>query len=75
MPLSNEQIKAEALRLPVRERALLAEELISSLDEDDDVEAAWTEEIERRVAEVREGRVELVDAEEVMARLRARFLK
>ncbi len=75
MPLSTEQIKAEALRLPVSERARLAEELISSLDEDENVEAEWAEEIERRLADVRQGRVELVDADDVLTRLRARFLK
>lgn len=41
----------EALRLPSEARAALAGELIQSLDEqvDEDAEAAWTEEIRRRV--------------------------
>ena len=75
MPLTNEQIKAEALRLPVHERARLAEELISSLDEDAEIEAAWAEEIQRRLEDLRQGRVELVDADEVIARARSRFAK
>lgn len=44
------QLLAEALRLPVQERARLAAELIASVDgePDSDAEAAWTAEVERR---------------------------
>jgi hypothetical protein len=37
------------------------------------VEAAWAEEIQRRVEEIQNGTVELIPADEVMAGLRARF--
>ena len=72
---NTEQVRSDALRLPVHERARLAEELIDSLDEDSEIEAAWAEEIERRMSEVRDGTVEFVDADQVMARLRARIAK
>jgi len=44
-------VLATALRLTVKERAELAAELLASLDgePDEDVEAAWAAEIERRV--------------------------
>lgn len=44
-------VLATALRLTVKERADLAAELLASLDgePDEDVEAAWAIEIERRV--------------------------
>ena len=71
MPEAAEKVRSEALRLPLHERARLAEELIASLDEDAEVDAAWAQEIQRRIAEVESGAVELVDADEVMARLRA----
>ncbi|MFL6247377.1 MAG: addiction module protein [Thermoanaerobaculia bacterium] len=42
----------EALQLPPNERAKIAAELLSSLDEqDDDVKAAWAAEIVRRASD------------------------
>ena len=73
MAMSKERVIAEALRLPLHERARLAEELITSLDEDAELEAAWLEEVERRREEVASGKVQLVDADEVVNRLRTRF--
>ena len=57
--MSTDELLAEALRLPRPERAQVAEELLSSLEEsDDDVAAAWASELERRSREVAEGRVQ-----------------
>jgi putative addiction module component (TIGR02574 family) len=48
----------EALRLTAAEREALAGELFDSLETDDlDAEAAWDEEIARRVAELDKGKV------------------
>lgn len=49
-----DELEAEALSLPVAERARLVSRLVASLDEqaDEDVELAWTEEAERRYQEV-----------------------
>lgn len=56
--MSTDELLAEALRLPRPERAQVAEELLSSLEEsDDEVAAAWASELERRSREVAEGRV------------------
>lgn len=51
------QLLEEALRLQVKERAALAAELIESLDPetDEDAEAAWAAEIDRRAARARSG--------------------
>jgi putative addiction module component (TIGR02574 family) len=53
------EILAEALRLPDRERAEPAAELIASLDPQADSGAAraWEEEIARRLAELDSGKV------------------
>lgn len=80
MSFTVEQIRSEALRLSPEERARLAGELIASLDDLVDVDqaavdAAWAEEVRRRVHEIREGNVELRDGEEVMRELRQRFKK
>ncbi len=67
-----EQLEVAALQLPRSERAWLAERLISSLDQDEEIAAAWDEEIRRRLEELDAGLVEEIPAEEVLARLRAR---
>jgi putative addiction module component (TIGR02574 family) len=53
------QIESKALKLSPRERARLAERLISSLDDEvaPDAEAAWVREAERRLDELRTGKV------------------
>ncbi len=55
-----EHLLNEALKLTTRERAALARDLIASLEDQplepaDEVEAAWAEEIQRRVERVRAG--------------------
>lgn len=62
----------QALKLPVNERAELAEQLLRSLDPvaDQDVEAAWQKEIQRRLSEVERGVAEMIPWEEVRERLR-----
>ena len=74
---SLERLQAEALELPLGERARLAQRLIESLDEDaaEDpaaVERAWEEEIRRRLEEHRAGKVAPVPAADVFARARQR---
>jgi putative addiction module component (TIGR02574 family) len=61
----------QALDLDERDRATLAGLLIESLEEEpgEDIEAAWREEIRRRVAEIDSGAVELIPWEVVKARL------
>jgi putative addiction module component (TIGR02574 family) len=57
--MSTDELLAEALRLTRVDRARVAEELLSSLEEpDDEVAAAWATELERRSREVAEGRVQ-----------------
>jgi len=59
--MSTDELLAEALRLTRVDRARVAEELLSSLEEpDDEVAAAWATELERRSREVAEGRVQPV---------------
>lgn len=61
MKMSTDDLLVEALRLSREERARIAAELLSSLEEmDDEVVAAWADELRRRSADVREGRVSAV---------------
>ena len=65
------ELTERAKALPPEERARLAEELLATLDPgDDDVEVAWDAEIRKRVAEVENGTVQLVPADEAFARVR-----
>lgn len=74
--MTRAEIRSKALKMPRRDRARLAHELLLSLDAKDaedpaEVEAAWADEITRRVDEVREKKVDLVDHRTVMASARA----
>lgn len=64
----------DGLALDADQRAVVANALLESLrdaGDTNDIEAAWRAEASRRLAEVRAGAVELVDADEHYARLRA----
>jgi putative addiction module component (TIGR02574 family) len=73
--MKREDLKKEALKLPSEDRAELAYSLIQSLDEDEEAdsehERLWREEIQRRYRELKEGKAELIPAEEVFAAIRA----
>jgi putative addiction module component (TIGR02574 family) len=64
------ELLQKALALPENERAELAGNLISSLDTtvDQDVDAAWQQEVVRRLHEVQSGKVETISWEEVQQR-------
>jgi len=63
--MSTEELLAQILRLPRSERARVTSELLSSLEEPEDVVAqAWATELERRSREVADGSVQVVDWEE-----------
>jgi putative addiction module component (TIGR02574 family) len=61
----------QALKQPEKERARIAETLISSLDHtpDADVELAWQEEIGKRLKEIDSGKVKCIPWEDVRNRL------
>jgi putative addiction module component (TIGR02574 family) len=70
-----EDLKREAVGLPRHQRLALARLLIELEDpgSEADVEAAWETEIEARVRAVKEGRVEGIPYEEVLARVDSRL--
>lgn len=70
-----DELKTEALRLNPDERAQLASELIVSLDEltESEIEHLWVEEAMRRDAELDNGSVRSIPADEVFAAARARL--
>ena len=70
-----EDIENEIRSLNADDRMHLLRDLIADLDGsmDEDVEKAWLEEAERRYKELKEGKSELIPAEEVFAKARARL--
>lgn len=66
-------IEREALHLPVLDRARLAHKLLLSLEDmsEPEIEQAWLDEAERRAAEIDQGLVQLIPAEEVSRKARA----
>jgi putative addiction module component (TIGR02574 family) len=72
MMRSAEKILQDALALPAEDRAAIAGTLIGSLDDDvadEDVEALWSTEIARRIAEADAGKIQSVPWSVVRQRL------
>jgi putative addiction module component (TIGR02574 family) len=78
MKATLEQVAEEALSLSSPDRAVLTRILIQALDAEPaqdpaEVEQAWQVEVEKRVDEILSGRVKTIPAEEVFAKLRAKY--
>jgi len=69
--LAKDIVKA-AIQLPEKERVLVVEELLASLEPgtDKDVDAAWAAEIERRSREIKAGTVRPLSWKQVRSRAR-----
>lgn len=69
-----EQVLQDALALPPEDRAFLAEHLERSLDHGQfaspEIAAAWTAEIDRRIAAYERGELQASDAETSIERMR-----
>jgi len=76
MTKAAEAVLAEALRLDLEARAAIATELLASLDgpTDSDADSAWAIEIERRVAAIEAGTVQLEPWEDVKRRIAREIL-
>ena len=77
MALTIEQLESEALKLPASSRADLAEKLVVSLHaaEDADHRREWAEEIQRRLEDVRMGRIETIPGGQVFAEIRQMLVR
>jgi putative addiction module component (TIGR02574 family) len=70
------ELLEKALALSTQERGLLIDRLVESLDDEpaeEGIEAAWADEIKRRVDDIRCGRVKTIPGEQVLGRLKARL--
>lgn len=66
-----ERLETEALKLTPGERAALAQRLLESLDVDAEIEEAWAAEVERRIADVESGAVQVIPIDEALAQVRS----
>lgn len=70
-----EELSSQARTLPPADRVRLAEALLATVHEpDDEIEAAWADEIQLRIADIDAGTAKLIPAEEAFAEIR-RLLK
>jgi len=70
------ELLEKALELSTQERGWLASRLIRSLDDEpaeEGVEAAWEDEIKRRVEDIRSGRVKTIPGDQVLMELAEEF--
>jgi putative addiction module component (TIGR02574 family) len=70
------ELLEKALELSTQERGWLASRLIRSLDDEpaeEGVEAAWEDEIKRRVEDIRSGRVKTIPGDQVLKELAEEF--
>ncbi len=69
------ECESQALKLPIRDRALLAEHLIASLDAIDVVEneRLWVEEAERRYQQYKSGKLSSRPAADVLSDARSKI--
>jgi putative addiction module component (TIGR02574 family) len=67
MSTNLDQLTAAAMKLPLRDRVQLAQRLVSTIDDEVeiDTEALWFAEAERRLEELRSGKVQGIDSENV----------
>jgi putative addiction module component (TIGR02574 family) len=73
MPELLENVADAALSLPVEARIVLVDKLLASLNPvDREIDAAWGAVAERRLDDLRSGRVKGIPAEEVFAETRKR---
>ena len=81
MARSIADIEKELMALPSETRKRIAHDLIISLDNGDEQlsrevwESAWLEEAHRRIEDIDSGRVNLLDGEQVVTELKAKYTK
>ncbi len=71
MANQRELLEAEALQLSVAERASLAQLLLASLDEENEIDDAWDSETQRRIADIERGVTRVITIADALAQVRA----
>ena len=77
MTTAIDKVVEDALELPADARIGLVDRILFSLNlpTQPDIDKAWSEEAELRVAEIDRGDVELIPGEEVFAKIRRKYVQ
>ena len=67
-----ERLVTEALKLTENDRATFAQLLLASLEQDDEIDASWAEEVHRRDSEIESGAKRAIPLADALARIRSR---
>jgi putative addiction module component (TIGR02574 family) len=68
------ELIAEVISLPVEERAIVVDSILRSFNPPEvTIDRQWIAEAERRLEEVRTGRVKTIPGDKVFAQIRKRF--
>jgi putative addiction module component (TIGR02574 family) len=72
MSVQFDRVAADAMKLPLRDRVRLAQQLVSTLDDqsETDVEELWFNEAQRRLDELHSGKVEGINADDAFRMVR-----
>ena len=74
--MNTKQLIDEAVSLPVKERALVVDSLLRSLNQpESEIDKQWASEAKRRLSELRAGHVEAIPGNEVFSKVWNRFKK
>ncbi|MBU1218789.1 addiction module protein [Myxococcota bacterium] len=74
--MKTEDLIAEALSLPIELRTQLADKLLKSLNPGrKEIDDLWAEEAEKRVEEIRTGKVTTIEGEKVFRKIHSRLSK
>lgn len=74
--MTTKELIEEVASLPVEERAIIADSILRTLNPPDaDIDRKWAQVAQRRLAELRSGKVKPIPGEQVFARVWKRFEK
>lgn len=75
--MSQIEVEQAALQLPIKDRAMLAQRLLESIEEPNEaeLEALWLEEIGERIKRVERGESKLIPFTEALAQAKAVIAK
>lgn len=72
--MKTKDLIAEAISLPVEERAMVVDSILRSLNPpDSDIDRKWAEVAKQRIAELRSGEAKAVPGDEVFRKIWKRF--
>ncbi|ACF11784.1 addiction module component, TIGR02574 family [Chlorobaculum parvum NCIB 8327] len=72
--MNTKQLIDEAVSLPVEERAFVVDSLLRSLNQPkSEIDKKWVTEAQRRLGELRSGKVQTIPGDEVFAKVWKRF--